>query len=150
MTLPQNYRKGRPMETLVENKTTYTLEVAEINIFETHQVAEQVWLNFDQPVLASMIKGKKVMHLKGSDSFSFLPGESLMLPRGEWMNIDFPEANLKNPTQCLAMTISEDKMSEVVGMMNEQYPKVDLGEWKFYNGSFHFSDDRLVYATINR
>ncbi|MEL6629428.1 MAG: AraC family transcriptional regulator N-terminal domain-containing protein [Bacteroidota bacterium] len=81
-----------------------------MNIFETHQVAERVWLNFDQPVLASMIKGKKVMHLGEKDPFPFLPGESLMLPREEWMNIDFPEANLTNPTQCLAMTISEEKM----------------------------------------
>lgn len=134
----------------MENKTTYTLEIAEMNIFETHQVAERVWLNFDQPVLASMIKGKKVMHLGEKDPFPFLPGESLMLPREEWMNIDFPEANLTNPTQCLAMTISEEKMQEVLSIMNEQNPKVDYGEWKFYNGSFHFSDDQVVYKILHR
>lgn len=150
MHLPANFRRGKSLDTLVENKTTYTLEVAEMNIFETHETAQDVWLKFDQPVLAGMIKGKKIMHLKEQQAFSFLPGESLMLPSGKWMNIDFPDASMDTPTLCLALTISEETIEEVLAWMQEHYPKVDDGLWTLHHNDFHFSDDRAVYNILHR
>lgn len=110
MFLPKDFDKKRQLNTLVENQTSYALSSAELHIFETHKEAEQVLLKFHQPVLASMIEGKKVMHLNNSASFNFLPGESLMLPSNELMCIDFPEAKLNTPTRCFAMAIDEDKL----------------------------------------
>ncbi|MEM9983880.1 MAG: AraC family transcriptional regulator [Bacteroidota bacterium] len=150
MELPIHYRRGMPLETLVENRTTYTFEVSEMNIFETHQHAQNVWLHFDQPVLASMIKGKKIMHLKDKADFPFLPGESLMLPADRWMHIDFPEADLQNPTQCLALTIAPEKIKEVRQWMEEHLPKVDQGNWTLHHEDFHFSDDPSVYKILHR
>lgn len=59
MVLPESFYKNRKLENLVENQTSYTLNNAALHIFETHQQAERVLLQFDQPVLASMLKGKK-------------------------------------------------------------------------------------------
>ncbi|MBL7726407.1 MAG: hypothetical protein JNM68_01925, partial [Dinghuibacter sp.] len=53
----------RKLEHHVENRTCYTLKHAELNLFETHQAATSIFLTFPEPVLASMIMGKKVMHL---------------------------------------------------------------------------------------
>jgi AraC-like DNA-binding protein len=150
MKLPIGYRKGRSLETLVENKTTYTVNEAEMSVFETHQQAEQVFLKFDQPVIATMLKGKKVMHLKESDPFSFLPGESVVLPADGWMGIDFPEATMDNPTKCLAMTIPEETVEEVILLMNERKPKVDNGSWDLLDVNFHFFDDVAIYQIIHR
>lgn len=141
--------KNRRLETLVENQTSYAIECAEMHIFETHQEAEQILLKFHEPVLASMLEGKKVMHLKDMTAFDFLPGESLILPPDELMCIDFPEAQMDNPTRCLAMTISEDKIRETVNFLNESRAKID-DEWKFTDYNFHFTNDIAIQHIIHR
>lgn len=140
---------NRRLESLVENQTSYAAESAEMHIFETHQVAEQILLKFQEPVLASMLIGKKVMHLKNMTAFDFLPGESLILPSDEMMCIDFPEAQMDNPTRCLAMTISEDKIKETVNFLNESRAKMD-DEWRFTDYNFHFTNDIAIQQIIQR
>ena len=104
--------RTRRLEQEVENRTAYTIDTAELNIYETQHIAEQVELTFTSPVLASMIRGKKVMHLPGTPSFDFLPGESVIVPGQETMRIDFPEAQTQNPTQCLALAIAPVKQEQ--------------------------------------
>jgi AraC family transcriptional regulator len=105
MDLPSHNLRGRDLQTLVENQTTYGLADAELHLFETHTFAERVNLEFDYPVLATMLRGKKVMHLRKREGFEFVPGESIMLPAEELMTIDFPEATMVDPTKCLALTL---------------------------------------------
>jgi AraC family transcriptional regulator len=150
MKLPNHFFKGRKLDTLVENKTSYTLQHAEVHVYETHQQADKILLNFDQPVLASMIQGKKVMHLKDQQSFDFLPGESLILPAEEMMCIDFPEAREQNPTRCLALTISEEKIWQTVTLMNETMPRADQREWGLMDYSFHFTHDEAIFHLLQR
>lgn len=150
MQLPELFYETRRLETLVENQVSYTLNHAEMHVFETYQQATKVELSFHQPVLASMLRGKKIMHLDQTKAFNFLPGESLILPASERMCIDFPEAELDNPTQCLAMTISEDKVREIIMLMNEQKPKADGQEWCFTDYNFHFTNDVAVHQIIQR
>lgn len=150
MELPKHFFEGRRLETLVENQTTYAVNNAEMHIFETHQQAEKILLQFNEPVLASMIQGKKVMHLHGHQAFSFLPGESLILPADEIMCIDFPEAEMNNPTRCSAMSINEEKITEVVDIMNCSSPRIDNNEWKYADYNFHFTNDTAINQIIQR
>ncbi|MEM9544627.1 MAG: AraC family transcriptional regulator [Bacteroidota bacterium] len=149
MNLTDTILKNRRLETLVENQISYTLSNAEMHVFETHQEAEKVLLKFHEPVLASMLEGKKVMHLDKMTSFDFLPGESLILPSDELMCIDFPEAHMENPTRCLAMAISEDKILDTIHFLNESRKKVD-GEWSFMDYNFHFTNDIAIQQIIHR
>ncbi|MEH6407968.1 MAG: AraC family transcriptional regulator [Leeuwenhoekiella sp.] len=150
MRLPEHFFKERKLQNLVENQTSYTLNNAALHIFETHEQAERVLLQFDQPVLASMLRGKKIMHLRDLQSFDFLPGESLILPADEVMCIDFPEAKEKDPTRCLALAISDEKIKKVVQLMNENMPKLDDGQWSLMNYNFHFTNDVGIYQILQR
>ena len=150
MQLPDRFFSGRKLETLVENQTSYTLNQAALHVFETHQSAERVLLQFDQPVLASVLRGKKVMHLRDRPSFAFMPGESLILPARETMCIDFPDAEPNDPTRCLAMAIAEEKIQEVVDMMNETIPKADGQVWSPLDYNFHFTHDAGIYQILRR
>lgn len=149
MLLSNQLLKNRRLETLVENQTSFGLQSAELHVFETHKEAEQVLLKFRQPVLASMLEGKKIMHLHDRTAFDFLPGESLILPPDEMMCIDFPEAKMDRPTRCLAMAISEEKIMETVHFLNESRSKVD-DEWKFIDYNFHFTNDIAIQQIIHR
>ncbi|GEQ85323.1 hypothetical protein ULMS_08310 [Patiriisocius marinistellae] len=114
------HKTSRKLYTLVENRTTYNAKYSELNIFETHAIAEKVSLTFDFPVIASMLTGKKIMHLKDKAPFNFLPGESVVMPSNQEMIIDFPIARIDNPTQCLALGIDAQKIYEVANRFNEE------------------------------
>lgn len=143
--------QSRKLELVVENRTAYTLDNAELNIYETHQAAQNVELTFSNPVLASMIRGKKVMHLTNSPSFDFFPGESVIVPANQTMRIDFPEAHSQNPTQCLALAISPSKIRTIVESLNEHSPLVDNNEgWLFANDNFYFTNEVAIHQLIGR
>ncbi len=143
--------QSRKLELIVENRTAYTLDSAELNIYETHHIAKNVELTFDNPVLASMIRGKKVMHLSNAPSFDFFPGESVIVPAHQTMKIDFPEATDQNPTQCLALAISPAKIRALVETLNERAPLVDNQEgWQFTNDTFYFTNEQAIHQLIGR
>ena len=113
------------LHSLVENRTVYRLEGFELNVFETHRAAHRVPLRLDGLALTTMLRGKKVMHLPGRPAFDYLPGESVVVDKDELMEIDFPEACLCQPTQCLAVAIAPDTIRHTVDMLNERYPKAE-------------------------
>lgn len=142
---------SRKLEEMVENRTAYALEMAELNIYETHATASNVELTFSNPVLASMIHGKKVMHLDGTPSFDFYPGESVIVPAHSGMRIDFPEATEHNPTQCLALALSQERVLHLTDQLNERYPLIDSPKgWQFTPDNLYFTNDEAINQLLNR
>jgi AraC family transcriptional regulator len=145
------WRNSRDLKTLVENRTTYTLDNCELNIFETHQEAADVNLVFGDLVLTTMLKGKKVMHLFDKPGFDYLPGESVIVPPNEMMRIDFPEAKWDNPTQCIALSISKEIIENTFNMLNEKFSnKVLTQEWGLDLSCFHLINTKDLSEIINR
>lgn len=137
--------------TLVENRTAYTMDQCELNVFETHQRAESVNLVFSDLVLTSMLQGRKVMHLFGKPGFDYLPGESVIVPPNEVMKIDFPEARNDHPTQCIALSISSDRILETMDLLNERFPKIEKSQlWRVDEKMFHLINNNELADIINR
>ncbi len=145
------WRTPNNLQTLVENRTTYTLDNCELNIFETHQTADKVNLVFGDLVLTTMLKGKKVMHLFDKPGFDYLPGESVIVPPNEVMKIDFPEAKWDNPTQCIALSISKEMIENTFNLLNERFSsKVLTQEWGLDLSYFHLINTQDLSEIINR
>ncbi|MBP1840630.1 AraC family transcriptional regulator [Formosa algae] len=153
-----HHKKFRKLTTLVENRTTYTADYAELNIYETHTYAEKVSLTFNFPIIASMLTGKKIMHIDGFEAFDFYPGESFVMPKQKEMIIDFPLATLENPTQCLALGIDAFKINEVVEKFNQQVAiEKENCNWTLDDTASHLINNidvnhlikRLTYTFIN-
>lgn len=145
------WRNEKDLKTLVENRTTYTLHDCELNIFETHQEAKAVNLCFGDLVLTTMLKGKKVMHLFDKPGFDYLPGESVIVPPNEVMKIDFPEAKMDNPTQCIALSISREMIENTFNLLNERLPNKELTkEWGLDLSYFHLINTNDLSEIINR
>ena len=139
------------LKTLVENRTVYNLEHCELNLFETYQQSALVPLKFNDLVVTSMLKGKKVMHLFDKEGFDYLPGESVIIPSNIEMKIDFPEATLDNPTQCLALAIESKKIEDTLNFLNEKYPKEGQNNfWKLDENNFFFENNEEMAELINK
>ena len=146
-----NYNRSLKLNTSIENRTIYSADYAELKVFETSQVAEKVNLQFGFPVIASMLTGKKIMHLEGMKSFEFYPGESVVLPSDKKMIIDFPLANNTNPTRCLALGIDPDKIKETVELFNEN-TRIDFENdtHNLETSAVHLANNQQVQVVLDR
>jgi AraC-like DNA-binding protein len=148
---PPQLSNEKSLKTLVENRTVYSLNHCELNLFETYESSALVPLKFNDLVVTSMLRGKKVMHLFDDPSFEYLPGETVVIPSNVEMKIDFPEASLHNPTQCLALAIDQTKINDTLHFLNERYPKEGNNNfWHLNYQNYFFYNNVELATTINK
>lgn len=142
----------QPPKVLVENKLTFAGPESELSIYDTYQKAYKVKLLSDQLLFCAMVTGKKVMH-SSLDNFhgEFLPHESFIMAPGSEVEIDFPIAQIAEPTTCLAIEISSDRVQQVSAMLNQQQPlNKAFGQWQYDNKLLHTHHNSETQGVLNR
>ncbi|HTE24326.1 AraC family transcriptional regulator [Flavitalea sp.] len=140
------------LQTLVESRRVFNLRNCELNVFESYQESYNVPLTFNDLVITSMVRGKKVMHLPNKPAFEYVPGETVIASANESMLIDFPEASEDNPTQCIALAVDSSYLNNTIHYLNEFYnsDKEEMHDWKLLFNQYHFDNDNEVTELINK
>jgi len=119
LSLSQQQRREQ-RELLIDNKLTFAGPETELSIYDTYRTASRVGLGAQQLMYCGMVKGKKIMHRVGSDEGKlFLPHESFVMPPGEFVEIDFPEAKDDDPTTCLTIEFSKERIEKISERMQD-------------------------------
>jgi AraC-like DNA-binding protein len=107
-------------QVLVENKLQFAGPDSELSIYDTYQAASRVGLEADQLLYCGMVSGVKVMHsVEREDGEIFVPHESFVMPPGDYVEIDFPEAKEESPTTCLTIEISKERVERISERMHD-------------------------------
>jgi len=148
---PINLSDCTQLDTIVEHRRVFNLQHCELNIFETFHRCHSVALSYNGLVVSSMMRGKKLMSLDGTPEFEFLPGESVILPEGISMKVDFPEADAWHPVQCATLALDWDMVNKNIAFLNENYPGTDADfEWKLNFSRYHFLNNKELASSINK
>lgn len=110
--------KRSPIQ-LVENRVCFAGPNSELSIYDTYEQAQKVSLKADSLLYCGMVTGAKVMHTQYNGNVPFLPHESFILAPEEEVFIDFPEARWEQPTTCLTIAISKERVAQICDRMND-------------------------------
>ncbi len=114
-------KDGDQRQSLVENKISFAGPESELSIYDTYREASRVGLGSQQLLYCGMVKGKKIMYGTGNNDQGeiFLPHESFVMPPGEFVEIDFPEAKEDSPTTCLTIEFSKERIETISERMRD-------------------------------
>lgn len=132
-----NRREHRQL--LIENKLTFNGPESELSIYDTYRRASRVGLDANQLLYCGMVSGSKVMHNRlYKDGELFLPHESFVMPPGEHVEIDFPEASEDNPTTCLTIEISRERVESIAERMRDMSAlSIPQHDWQYQPTILH-------------
>lgn len=144
--------RERPPQALVENRTTFGAEHAEFAVYDTFAPAERVPLRAANPLYCGMVTGRKVVHTEGGETIPFLPEESLVVPSGQTIEIDFPGASAAHPTKCLTIEIDRARVAQLVERLNETAPRLpESGPWTYADATVcHFPNPPGFEQTVRQ
>ncbi len=134
------------VDKMVEHRTAFTVNDCELHVYETFEAAEKVELGYQDWALIGMLRGKKVMHFYEDASFDYLPGQILSVAPDQKMEIDFPDAHIQNPTQCMVITIS----NKLINRMESVFYKTTGIEAQLNLQHFHLYDNSVVSNSVNQ
>jgi len=142
---------SRDVEKLVEYRTAHYSAVSEASTYLTNQRVS-VSFRFANPIVCRMITGFKNMRVDQADAFPFRPGESMLVPPGKHLSIDFPLADVDHPTSCVCIEIDREKIDHIIGRINESRRKVGLRKDVSLNWNAFalYRDDANIDAQLDR
>jgi AraC-like DNA-binding protein len=111
--------KADNVHELVEQRRGFNLNICELNIYETRKEVMDFPLSFDGFTITSMLRGTKQVRFHDSISRDYIPGNTIIAPSKAKLNIDFPSASFKNPTQCSALTLDNTFVSKQIMEFND-------------------------------
>lgn len=145
-------KRLRTPQTLIENRISFAGPSSEVSIYDTYEAAKRVHLGTGELLFCGMVTGRKIMHSPNAAKGQvFLPHETFIMAPGEKVAIDFPDARIDQPTTCLTVEISKDKVNHVSERLNDSIPMLEpANDWQFGCPVLHTYHSSETQRLLNR
>lgn len=149
--LPVDLAIPPALEAGVEHRRVFDVRDCRLSIYETFHPCPDVVLSSPGLVVSSMMRGRKQLEEDGGPRFDFVPGESVIIPAGVSMKVEFPEADVHHPVQCATLAMDRAVVDRNLDFLNEHYPNsAEPYTWRLDFSHYHFPNNRELAASINR
>ncbi len=151
-SISKNIDQTQRRRSLVENRVSFAGPHCELSIYDTYYAASNIALKADQLLYCGMVNGRKIMHsTENPEGEIFVPHESFVMAPQQIVDIDFPDATSSNPTTCLTVEISKEKVSMVADKLNQTSPlSRALGEWEYRPNTLHVQHTTATEHLLSR
>jgi len=131
---------------LVEQSRGYNFNMCELNIYETRQRVMDFPLSFEGFTITSMLRGTKRVRFQDNKIRDYIPGNTIIAPSSEILNIDFPKASFEDPTQCSALTLDNTFVKHQIEELNEALnDNTFISGWKTIDNSILlYNNEELI------
>lgn len=142
LSLIPNYQITNP----IEQKRGISLDVCELNIFETRKKVIEYPLTFSGFTVTSMLRGTKRVRFSDLIEREYIPGNTIIAPSYTGLVIDFPEASFEQPTQCTALTLENSFVKKQIAQFNEALNTASfINSWRILdNPILLYNNENLV------
>lgn len=145
MRPPAPFRDGRPPSVLVENRTHLGGQEMRVSIYDTYRSAEAVSLYAPHLMFCGMISGRTTLHADRTDvPFEFVPGASVVVPSGQQVHIDFPDAQPETPTTIITLEIESATVQRILDGLTEAPPSSVPSPWEGRRRCLHVVNPSAV------
>ena len=142
--------RSKPVN-LIENRIGFAGKESLLCIYDTYQTCKEIELQSEGITLCGMLTGKKVVQYDGK-LIDFTPGQSFAMSHQQKILIDFPDAQINNPTTCLTISLTPQRIQQVCDQLNlHQSLTATQQEWQYdAQNHLHLNLSQPTQALLER
>jgi AraC-like DNA-binding protein len=141
----------RHIKQLVEQRRGFQFDMCELSIYETRKKVLDFPLSFGGFTVTSMLRGTKTVRFEDATDQSYNPGNTIITPSYNKLNIDFPKASLQRPTQCTALVIDNFFVKQQIDQINELTPELGfITSWRLLDNPVLLKNNADLVAILEK
>jgi AraC-like DNA-binding protein len=116
-TSSPSLRRNAPTA-LIENRRGIAGDDVELSLYDVRQSVDQISLRSPHLFYYGMVQGKKLVHIDGEDPFVLYPGESLVVPPFQTIEVEFPDVR-STPVKWVNVKVNQNRIRGILENISE-------------------------------
>lgn len=141
-------KQWKSPKSLLKNRISFAGLNSEVSIYDTYEVAKGIQVTSKKLVFVGIIAGNIKIHTSNFDGI-FSVNESFLLAAEEIVKIDFPDASLENPTICLVVEISPERVNQVSERLSGSIPALESNTRQQNDSILHLNYSTEIQYFLN-
>ena len=116
-TSSPSLRRNAPTA-LIENRRGIAGDDVQLSLYDVRQSIDQISLRSPHLFYYGMVQGKKLVHIDGEEPFVLYPGESLVVPPFQTIEVEFPGVRT-TPAKWVNVKVNQKRIRGILQSINE-------------------------------
>lgn len=137
---------------MVEVPTVFNFNNCTLTLYETQEEAENIVFKFNEPIVAIMLSGKKILKIGNQQPFDFVTGNIFISSPNIPIIVDLPDASSTHPTICLTLSINRKDILKQIELLikNNTQPAPNDIKNLIEDKNYYLLEADAIYQLIQR